>query len=81
MGQPGQERDAPAEVHSLPLLREAAADDHVDDLLRRQLGNLVERRPEGEGGEVIGAGVDERALGRTADRRACSGDDHGFWHG
>ena len=31
----GQQRHAPAEIHALPLLREAAADHHVDDLLAR----------------------------------------------
>ena len=31
--QPGEQRGAAAEVHPLLLLREAAADHHVDDLL------------------------------------------------
>ena len=58
-GQPCEQRDAPAEVHPLALLREAAADDHVDDLLRRQSRHLREGRVDGERGEVVGAGVDE----------------------
>ena len=79
-GQPGQERHAAAEVHALLRLGEAAADDHVDDLLARQLRHLVERGPDRERGEIVRTDVDERALGRAADRRARSGDDDGFAH-
>ena len=40
----------------------AAADHHVDDLVARQLGHLLQRRVDRERGEVVGAGVDERPL-------------------
>ena len=79
-GSPASSADAPGEVHALLLLREAAADHHVVDLARRQRRHLLERGLDGERGEVVGAGVDERALGGAADRRARGGDDHGFWH-
>ena len=78
LGQPGEQRDAAGEVHALALLREAAADHHVDDLAAVELGHLLQRRVDREGGEVVGPGVDERALARAPDRRARGGDDHCF---
>ena len=76
----GEQRDAPPEVHPLLLLREAAADHHVDDLLSRQLGHLLERGTDRERTQVVRAGVDQRSLGGAADRRARSGDDDGLGH-
>ena len=71
----GEQRGAAREVHALAVLREPAADHHVDDLLARQLRDLLQRRVDRERGEVVGARVDERPLARPADRRARGGDD------
>ena len=77
-GQVGEQRHPAREVHALPLLGEAAADHHVDDLLARELRHLLQRGVDGEGREVVGPGVDQGALARAADRRARGGDDHCF---
>ena len=78
--QPGKQGDAPTEVHALFLLREAAADHHVDDLGRIELGDLLQRGVDGERGEIVGTSVDERALARATDRRSGGRDDHRFRH-
>ena len=78
--QPGEERRAAGEVHPLALLREPAADHHVDDVGRVEARHLVDGGADDERDEVVGAGVDERALARAPDRRARRGCDDGFGH-
>jgi hypothetical protein len=74
-GQPGEQCGAPAEVHPLLLLRKAAADHHVDDLGAVELGDLVQRGVDRERDEVVGPGVDQRALAGPPDGGADGGDD------
>ena len=75
-----EQRRAAGEVHPLLLLREAAADDHVDDVLRLELRHLRHRLADREGEQVVGALVDQRALAGAPDRGADGADDHGFGH-
>ena len=65
LGQAREQRNPAREIHALAVLREPAADHHVDDLLARKLGHPLQRRVHREGSEVVGARVDERALFRA----------------
>jgi hypothetical protein len=70
-----------ADVVSLLAAGQTTAADHVLDLGAVQLRDLVHDLAEDEGGEVVGADVDEGSLASAADRGAAVGDDHGFCHG
>ena len=78
--QAGQERRAAGQVHSLLVLREPAADHHVDDVLSRQVRDASQRGVDRERDEVVRPRVDERALPGAADRRARCRNDDGFRH-
>ena len=74
-------RDHAAEVVAGLAAGLAAAHDEVLDQVAVERGHLVEHGVDDGGAQVVGAEVDERALGGTADRAAGGGDDDGFGHG
>ena len=80
LGEAGQERGAAGEVHALLLLREPAADHHVDDLVRIEPFHLPDRLLDREREQVVRADVQQRPLGGTPDRGADGADDDGFGH-
>ena len=75
-----EEGDDPRHVVSGLAGRLRGAPDHVLHLGGIEPGNLGQERLDDVGAEVVGATLDQRALARSADRRACSGNDDGF-HG
>src|SRR4029079_13568836 len=78
--QPGQKRGPARKVHPLLLLWEAEADHHVDDVVRVESLGLLDRLPNREREQVVGADVHERALASPPDRGADGADDDGLGH-
>jgi hypothetical protein len=77
----GEQLGVAADVVALLAHREAAAHQDVVGLREVDLGVALDERLQGDGGEVVGADVLERALGRAADRGADRVDDDGVGHG
>jgi hypothetical protein len=75
-----QRRHHPAHVEALLAARQAAAEVQVVDVLRVELGHLVQRRSHDGGGEVVGTEVAQRSLDGPADRGPGGGDDDSFRH-
>jgi hypothetical protein len=78
--EPGQQRCVAADVVARLAHLEAAAHHHVVGLGEVDARVALDQRPQGHGGEVVGADVLQRPLGRAPDRRADGVDDHGFRH-
>ena len=53
---------------------------HVLDRLGVELGHLGQHLADDQGGQVVGAAVDQRTLVGPADRGPTGGDDDGFGH-
>jgi hypothetical protein len=77
----GQQLRVAADVVALLAHREPAAHQDVVRLREVDLGVAVHERRERHGGEIVGAHVLERSLGRAPDRGADRVHDDGVGHG
>jgi hypothetical protein len=75
-----QDRDHARHVVALLAAGQPAAEDQVAELGRVQLRHLGQRRGDHLSDQVVGTDAGQRALERTADRRARGGDDDGLRH-
>src|SRR5664280_2799781 len=73
--------DHPAHVVTLLPAGQTAAEHQVVDVVRVELGHLVQCGLHDRGGEVVGAQLLERAFESTADGGAGGGDDDRLRHG
>ncbi len=80
VGQPGQDRGDPADVVAGLTARLARAHDDVLHRLGVELGHLGQHLADDQGGEVVGAAVDQGSLVGPSDRGPAGGDDDGFGH-